>query len=379
MTRNIDNLAAHADGAFGGPAFRAWPSRPGGVVRPGKGGGGGDGGAQKMEDQRQARVQSAVDAINAIFNGQDRVVPGAAATSFDPNATYYNADGTQWMAPTKAQQVDMTKVYDPMTGRAQTKGANTTNYGGTENRWYDYQLDPALGRWEGGGDAGGTWLPNPGVNPQYNADGTGLEGVFRTVMTPDIDAINKRIGSGDLYTGMQTIKGVNRQGMYDQQRSAVTDLNRRDVDRQFLDAERQNRFGLARAGLSGGSADIDSNADLTRRTNEGLIKAAGIGDQAAADLQTADERTRQNLISMAQSGIDTGQAQQMALSQLDANSANAASARSGATVGSLFGDLSQAYLYGQQQQGARAGANQYQQWQPGTNGNPRNGYSGTAG
>ncbi|MNL87157.1 hypothetical protein D3C87_2161750 [compost metagenome] len=54
------------------------------------------------------------------------------------------------------------------------------------------------------------------------------------------------------------------------------------------------------------------------------------------------------------------------MSQLDANSANASSARSGATIGNLFGDLSQAYLYGQQQQGARAGAAPYQQWQPGS-------------
>ncbi|MFY2570188.1 hypothetical protein [Achromobacter ruhlandii] len=331
------------------------------------GGGGGDGGAQKMEDQRQQRVQSAINAINAIFSGQDRVVPIGAATSYDPNATYYNADGTQWVAPTKAVQVDMTKVYDPATGRMKSKPDNMMNYGsGDGQSWYDYRLDPDLGRYEGGGDAGGFWVANPGLDVRYGPGGSGVDGVYRTVMTPDTDAINKRIASGDLYTGMQTIKGVNRQSLYDDQRKAVTDLNRRDVDRQFLDAERANRFGLARAGLSGGSADIDSNAELQRRTNEGLIKAAGIGDQAAADLQTADERTRQNLISMAQSGIDTGQAAQMALSQLDANSANAASARSGATVGNLFSDLSQAYLYGQQQQGARAGAAPYQQWQPGS-------------
>ncbi|PPA76491.1 hypothetical protein C4E15_06770 [Achromobacter spanius] len=330
------------------------------------GGGGGDGGAQKMEEQRQARVQSAINTINAIFNGEDRVVPTSAATSYDPNATYYNADGTQWSAPKKAVQVDMTKVYDPATGQTQTKQPNYMNYGSTEGGWYEHQMDPALGRWEGGGDAGERWVPNPGLDVQYGADGSNLEGVFRTVLTPDMDAVNKRIAAGDLYSGTQTIKGINRKGLYDEQRAAVTDLNRRDVDRQFLDAERANRFGLARAGLSGGSADIDSNAELGRRTNEGLIKAAGLGDQAAADLQTSDERTRQNLISMAQSGIDTGQAAQMAMSQLDANSSNAASARSGATIGSLFGDLSQAYLYGQQQQGARTGAAPYQQWQPGS-------------
>ncbi|WP_116791459.1 hypothetical protein [Achromobacter dolens] len=285
------------------------------------GGGGGDGGAQKMEQQRQARVQSAVDAINRIFNGGS--IQGVnAATTYDPSKTYYLADGSVYKPPTKTVR------------EAVSTGLATS--------------DSASPDWE-----------------------------WRNREVTDQSAVDNLLRSGQLFTGTQNVPGAGRSALYDQQRKAVTDLNRRDVDRQFLEAERANRFGLARAGLSGGSADIDSNAELQRRTNEGLIKAAGIGDQAAADLQTADERSRQNLISMAQSGIDTGQAAQMALSQLDANSANAASARSGATVGNLFGDLAQAYLYGQQQQGARAGAAPYQQWQPGTSSNPRNSYQGT--
>ncbi|MFY4261459.1 hypothetical protein ACOTCG_27980 [Achromobacter xylosoxidans] len=288
------------------------------------GGGGGDGGAQKMEDQRQRRVQAAVDAINGIFSGRGNSVGVGTASSFDPSRTYYLADGSRFEAP--------------MVRRTTAAGERSA----------------------GSGD----WIASNASGPRY-------------VDMPDQDEIDRLLRTGQLFTGVGSTNGQDRNVLYNQQRQAVTDLNRRDVDRQFLDAERQNRFGLARAGLSGGSADIDSNAELTRRTNEGLIKAAGIGDQAAADLQTADERSRQNLISMAQSGIDTGQAAQMALSQLDANSANAASARSGATVGNLFGDLAQAYLYGQQQQGARAGAAPYQQWQPGTNGNPRNSYQGS--
>lgn len=285
------------------------------------GGGGGDGGAQKMEDQRQARVQSAVEAINRIFNGGQTQGTGVAS-SFDPSRTYYLADGSAYKAPTKTVR------------EAVSTGLATSDSASPDWQWQKRQI-------------------------------------------VDQDAVDRMLSGGQLFTGTRDVPGAGRSALYDQQRAAVTDLNRRDVDRQFLDAERANRFGLARAGLSGGSADIDSNAELQRRTNEGLIKAAGIGDQAAADLQTADERSRQNLISMAQSGIDTGQAAQMALSQLDANSANAASARSGATVGNLFGDLAQAYLYGQQQQGARAGAAPYQQWMPGTNGNPRNSYQGS--
>ena len=135
-----------------------------------------------------------------------------------------------------------------------------------------------------------------------------------------------------------------REQMYTNQRQAVYDLNTRDVNRQAADAERLNRFALARNGLLGGSADVDSGFEINRMTNEGLMKAGGIADQAAADLRMSDERTRGNLISMAQSGIDTGTAQQMALSGLAANAEAAKSSAAAATVGDLFSGLSGAYI-----------------------------------
>jgi hypothetical protein len=150
-----------------------------------------------------------------------------------------------------------------------------------------------------------------------------------------------------------------RQVMYDQQKSAVYDLNKAEVDRQAQVAERANRFGLARSGLVGGSADVDSNAELNRRTNEGLIRTGGIADQSAADLKLQDEKTRSNLISMAQSGIDTGSAATMALNGLSVNADQAAAQRNGATIGSLFGDLSQAYLVNQQAAGVNSAYNPY--------------------
>lgn len=172
-----------------------------------------------------------------------------------------------------------------------------------------------------------------------------------------------------------TFNNSGRDALYSDQKTAVYDLNKREVDRQASEAERMNRFGLARTGLLGGSVNVDSVADLDRRTNEGLMRAGGIADQAAADLKTQDERTRSNLISLAQSGIDTGTAAQQALKGLEVNSANAASARAGATVGGLFNDLSQAYLINQQNQGRQAGMQYGTQW----NGvsNPRTGVSGT--
>lgn len=153
-----------------------------------------------------------------------------------------------------------------------------------------------------------------------------------------------------------------RETMYAGQKAAVYDLNKKEVDRQAVEAERTNRFGLARTGLLGSSVDVDSNQELDRRTNEGLMRAGGIADQSAADFRVADERTRSNLISMAQSGIDTGTAAQMALGGLKANADSVAQARAGSTVGSLFNDLSQAYLMNQVNAGRAAGTQVGGQW-----------------
>ena len=161
-----------------------------------------------------------------------------------------------------------------------------------------------------------------------------------------------------------------REQMYTNQRQAVYDLNTRDVNRQAADAERLNRFALARNGLLGGSADVDSGFEINRMTNEGLMKAGGIADQAAADLRMSDERTRGNLISMAQSGIDTGTAQQMALSGLAANAEAAKSSAAAATVGDLFSGLSGAYIGNMYNNAYKAGLDKsrMQQFTPGLGG-----------
>lgn len=258
----------------------------------GGGGGGGDGGAQQRENERQARISAATQEINRIFNNQVK-----------RTGTQYVNDSGQTIT---ADEYNTKKAaYDAEV--AAQRNANPFGWFG------EY----------GFGDGGtGISAEDPSQyqaqNYEYWADG---------------DPANAR------------------SKMYDSQKSAVYDLNKAEVDRQAQVAERANRFGLARTGLIGGSADVDSNAELNRRANEGLIRAGGIADQSAADLKLQDEKTRSNLISMAQSGIDTGTAASMALNGLSVNADQAAAQRNGATIGSLFGDLSQAYLVNQQANG----------------------------
>lgn len=138
-----------------------------------------------------------------------------------------------------------------------------------------------------------------------------------------------------------------REGLYSDIQGAVRDVNLRDLDTQFTDASKQNLFGLARSGLLGGSVDAESGADLTRRYGEGRIKAEQAGQAAASDLRSTDEKTRQNLISLAQSGIDTGTAASLAAGQMSAAADLARSNTASSSIGDLFSNLSQGYLANQ--------------------------------
>jgi hypothetical protein len=281
-------------------------------------GGGGDGGAKqarKDEQDRQARIAAAVAKINGIFDGKEIVTGTEKVSSYKPGQTYFDADGKQWTAPV---------------------------------------------------------ITTPAVKGRADSSWRKSKAATSTI---DSNAVARALQDGLFSKVGKITPASNRSELYDTQKKAVFDINKLDIDKQQQQAERENRFGLARAGLLGGKVDIDANADIQERTSKGIMEATALGDQAAADLKTADERSRQSLISLAQSGIDTGTAQGMALRQLDATAQDAAANRGGATIGSLFGDMSQAYLLRQARAGQLAGRTPANQWYGVSN--PRSGDGGT--
>lgn len=219
-----------------------------------------------------------------------------------------------------------------------------------------------------GGGAIGAWPRHKGEKLRPHKGGGGGDGGARQMEEERQARINAAVSQINNIFNNKVPES--REQMYTNQRQAVYDLNTRDVNRQAADAERLTRFALARNGLLGGSADVDSGFEINRMTNEGLMKAGGIADQAAADLRMSDERTRGNLISMAQSGIDTGTAQQMALSGLAANAEAAKSSAAAATVGDLFSGLSGAYMGNMYNNAYKAGLDKsrMQQFTPGLGG-----------
>lgn len=261
------------------------------------GGGGGDGGAGQMradEQERQRKVQMSVDAINRKFG-----VGGAGG-----------------VAPDREQF----RVKSPIGG-------------------FPVMQQPAgddIGRvWVEQGDSGGYWMTTGG----------GAAGAPQPLY--DDAAYNKAMAEWQGQQGEAERNKAAREAMYADIAGAVRDTAMRDLDRQYSQASRRNTFGLARSGLLGGSVDAESGGELATLYGEGKLKATQAGRQAGSDLRVSDEKTRQNLISLAQSGLDTGTASSLAAGQMGAAAELAKSQAAGASVGRLFDDLSQAYVTNQ--------------------------------
>jgi hypothetical protein len=106
------------------------------------------------------------------------------------------------------------------------------------------------------------------------------------------------------------ISGINniydnpdRQKQYDQLSADTTKYYTDDVNKQETVAARKQKFALARSGLSGGSEQAYQGKMLGEDYSKALIDASRRGQSAGANLRSADEQSRNNLINMAEAGL----------------------------------------------------------------------------
>jgi len=104
--------------------------------------------------------------------------------------------------------------------------------------------------------------------------------------------------------------------------------------RSFAAAERNNRFRLARQGLQGGSADVDSNAQLQTDNDLGLTRIDQAARAAAASLTTQREQERLNAVNLVNAG-----AGEDAVASAQAGLRNSLENVSSANKANLFSDL----------------------------------------
>jgi hypothetical protein len=204
--------------------------------------------------------------------------------------------------------------------------------------------------------------PRPTIE-QFMPQGTGMLGGLIASTTGQVTAPAELDAAVSQWEANATEADRNRtlrDTQYTDIAGAVRDTAMRDLDRQYGTASKRNTFGLARSGLLGGSADAESGGELTELYGEGKMKATQAGQGAASDLRMTDEKSRQALIGLAQSGLDTGTAASLAQGQMASAGDLARSQAAGANVGRLFDDLSQVYV-AQQIAKARGGVPQGQQ------------------
>ncbi len=134
-----------------------------------------------------------------------------------------------------------------------------------------------------------------------------------------------------------------RQKQYTDFQDALQGYNMQQLNQQKVDADRNLNFAMARQGLTGGSADADASANLARSYNQGVLKSQQQAASAAANLQSADQQQKQQLIGLAQSGLDATSASNQALAGLQMNLQAAQAQAQAQGLGDMFSGLAAYY------------------------------------
>lgn len=121
--------------------------------------------------------------------------------------------------------------------------------------------------------------------------------------------------------------------------SATRGYYRQDLDRQKATADRDLKFAMARGGHTGGSVSIDANRRLGQDYQRGVLSADRMAQKAAADIRSADQASRMNMIAMAQSGADMTSGASQAANMLANNLQMGQSQRSADALGDVFSGL----------------------------------------
>lgn len=114
-----------------------------------------------------------------------------------------------------------------------------------------------------------------------------------------------------------------RNAGYETVRQNALGLALNDLSEQKTDASRNTRFGLARAGLTGGSVDVDVNQNIADRYAKGVLQSNQNADGIVSGVRAKDEAARADLISRINAGMDANSATTSALAQMQNNQAAA--------------------------------------------------------
>lgn len=170
----------------------------------------------------------------------------------------------------------------------------------------------------------------------------------------------KPFGGSPLYAGSGEGQVSSlRQPLYSQVYNDVFGAQKAKLDEQADTQRRKLGFNLADRGLTGGSADIDTNAMEGRAYNDSLLQASEQAQSQADQMKSNDEKTRLNLISSARSGADDASTMSSAYQQMQDNLSSAKTNAGYGAVDSYLSNVSPLFVYNAQQQGINNARNGY--------------------
>lgn len=129
-----------------------------------------------------------------------------------------------------------------------------------------------------------------------------------------------------------------RQPQYEDFATALRARFGDELAQQRAQASRDLKFSLARGGLTGGSTDVDANAELSRESEQGALGAEEQVQKRVGSLKSADQSARLQQIGLAESGNDIGDAAARTSEALQANLQGAQGENTTNALGDLFGN-----------------------------------------
>lgn len=184
------------------------------------------------------------------------------------------------------------------------------------------------------------------VNNGMAGDGTAaeLEAQFRATAPPatksviDEEAFNSAAAAYDSESALPSALD-RRKGLYAKLADDSKQLQMKDLGLQRDVAQRETGFDLARRGLSGGSRQIDAEADIGTQFNKGVLQAQTQAQNIANTAEQADEKTRMNLINGIRGGMDEADAISGAMNGMSATAANAQNQSQNQEIGGFFDEI----------------------------------------
>jgi hypothetical protein len=144
-----------------------------------------------------------------------------------------------------------------------------------------------------------------------------------------------------------------RKKQYDDFATALRGFYGEDLGRQKADADRNLKFSLARSGLTGGSAAVDTGKRLGDEYVRGTLESERRTQGSLADLMSADQSSRLNLINMAQSGMDATTGATRAAEAMRSNIGSATSQSRAQGLGDIFAGTTGLYNRQREEAGRR--------------------------